>query len=186
MIVWGDGAAQCLALVERLQKALAAHFKPVEAPRLHAKPAEQEAAMKRAAAAVKEALPQLAERGPATDAWAQSLAHGGAWAYQPVCPDDVIYAGRQAPALTAEQAAQPARLASAFGPHAKVAVLCVPDHGVLIAAKDARAWRAAHEILHANARARALARTRGQVRPLSGAQGAEILGMKGEQHRQSL
>lgn len=185
LIVWGDQAAQAVALVERLQQALAAHFRAVEPPKLHAKPGDQDSACKRAAAAMKEAFPHLGARGPATDAWAQSLAQGGAWGWQPVCPDDVLYAGFQVPELTPEQAQAP-RLLGVFGNEPKVVALALPDHGVMIAAKDARAWRAAHEILHANARARALARSRGQVRPLSRAQADEILGMRGEQHRQSL
>lgn len=186
LIVWGATAGQALGLVERLQRALAAHFRPVEPPKLRAQQGDQDAAAKRASTALKEAFPHLAQRKAASDPWAQSLAQGGAWGWQPVCPDDVLYAGAVVPELGVDQAGQPGLLAGRLGPEPKVAVLALRDHGVMIAAKDARAWRAAHEILQANARARALARTRGQVRPLNPAQAAEILGMRGEQHRQAL
>lgn len=186
IVVWGPQAGAALALVERLQRGLAAHFKPAAAPKPHAKPGDQEHAFKQAAAALREAFPGLKHAAPATDAWAVSPAAGGVWGWQPICPDDFIYAGLAVPELAPAEAAQPQRLVQALGPEPKVAVLALHDHGVLIAAKDERAWRAAHEILHANAKARALGRSRGQVRPLGREQGLEILGMRGEQHRLSL
>lgn len=185
IIAWGEQAAQVLALVERMQKALAAHFKPVEAPPLPSRENERASVLKRAASALKEALPGLTQVAAAEDPWARSLALGGVWSWQPICPDDVIYAGARVPELDLG-AARPERLPALFGPDPAVAVLALRDHGVLIAARNARAWRNAHEQLYANARARALARTRGQVRPLGAAQARELLAMRGEQLRSAL
>jgi rhamnose utilization protein RhaD (predicted bifunctional aldolase and dehydrogenase) len=186
LVVWGPDAKTVLATVERLQHSLGAHFKAVEPPPLHAKPKERREALAAAARAARAAWPHLAEAREATDPWVLTLAQGGAWTWQPVCPDDVIYAGLDVPTLEAGQASDPGRLKGLLGEPAAVAVLALEDHGVLIAARDARAWRFAHEILYANARARALARTRGTVRPLRRDQCLELLGMKGEKYRQDL
>ena len=142
--------------------------------------------MAAAGRAAREAWPHLKQVAAATDPWAQSLAADGAFAWAPICPDDVIYAGQAVPTLDARQAADPYRLQAAVLPASTVAVLAVRDHGVLIAARDERAWRFAHEMLYANARARALGRTRGQVRSLDAGQAAEVSGMKGEKFRQGL
>jgi hypothetical protein len=182
LVAWGEQTAQVLALMRRVQQALAAHFKAVEPPHLRARDGERQAAMHRAANAVKAAFPGLKHTAPARDPWAQSLAAGGVWSWQPICPDDVLGCGAQVPETRASQEPPPERLLAAWGRRPGVAVLSVRDHGVLIAAADERAWRGAHELLGANARARALARTRNHVRPLDPAQVAELAGRDEAMH----
>lgn len=186
VVAWGDSAAQAIARVEKVQKAFAAYFKAVEPAHLPAKANDKSASIAAARRAAHEAWPHLGERMEAADPWAQSIAAGGAWGWQPVCPDDVIYCGLQVPVLSAGDAADAAALQRRLGEAPPVAVLAIEGRGVVIAAKDARAAQAAHELLQANARARALGRSRGHIRPLSPEQGRELLGMKGEQHRQKL
>ncbi|HTB33826.1 MAG TPA: hypothetical protein VK842_03120, partial [bacterium] len=133
----------------------------------------------RAAAALKPALPALKFSAPARDPWAQSLALGGVWSWQPIGPADVFGCGAEVPESAGEQAPKIERLLAAWGAGPAVAVLSLRDHGVLIAAADERRWRCAHELLSANARARALARTRSHVRPLGPDQVRELAAMTG-------
>jgi hypothetical protein len=160
--------------MRRIQPALAEHFKPVEPPRLRARDSERQAALHRAAGALKSAFPGLKQAAPVRDAWAHSLAAGGVWSWQPICPDDVFGCGAQVPELPAELASKPERIAEAWGTGPAVAVLSMRDHGVVIAAPDERRWLGAQELLGANAKARALARTRNHVRPLDQTQLREL------------
>lgn len=175
LVVWAEQVAQALALVERIQKGFAAHFRAVDPPHLAANPAGREQAVAAAVKAARSAWPQLKTMAAAKDPWVQSLAVAGVWAWQPICPDDFVHCGLDVPLLDAASAARPEDLKRRLGADPQVAVMALRDCGVLIAARDERAWRGAAELLQANARARALARTRGHVQALTKEQGLELL-----------
>lgn len=180
LVAWAGSADHAIAMVERVQKAFAAYFKPVQPPRLPATDADKQAALAGARRAAQEAWPGLKVCRPAVDPWSAGLAADGAWAWQAVCPDDVIHCGLEVPVLEPAQAVRPGALQGRLGAEPGVAVLGLRDHGVLIAAPDEGAWQAAHELLHANGRARALGRSRGQIRALTREQGLELRGLPAE------
>jgi len=118
--------------------------------------------------------------------WVTSLCLGNEWAWQPVCPDDVIYVGKDFPLITRADLGQAKKLDKILPADAKRLALAVKDTGVLLAAKDERALDFMEEMLYANARARAMARTRGDIHALDLSQRLDLLGMEGDKYRQGL
>jgi ribulose-5-phosphate 4-epimerase/fuculose-1-phosphate aldolase len=122
----------------------------------------------------------------ASSPYAKALASGGAWAWQPLLADDVLFCGYRVPLLSAEQAMDHACLQAHFADAPQRLAVAVEGHGVVMAAAHETALEYMHEMLHTNSLARAMARTRGALKPLDDETCRLIAGMEGERFRQRL
>jgi ribulose-5-phosphate 4-epimerase/fuculose-1-phosphate aldolase len=122
----------------------------------------------------------------ADDPWAASHAAGAEWTWQPVCADDVIFCGLKVPLLSPTDAVDDTRLDGLYPDSARRAVLAVKGLGVVMAAPNKKALDWMQEMLHANARARAMTRLKGRTRALPPQVCVDVAGMEGEKYRQNL
>ncbi len=180
-IFWGDAVEEVLQRARTFRRILQRAFPPVVIPSLG-----KAADLNRATEALAFILRAGGVARTSKDPWVASLALGGAWSWQALCPDDFIYCGTSVPTLTVADALDHEKLLSIFGSDSTQAAVAVEGQGVVLAAREPERLRAMEELLYANAKARALARGLGKVRALRAAQGAEILGMRGEKYRQNV
>ncbi len=179
-IAYAADGAGALGVLERLEAACAGRLGRLEPPAYEVQPRLfQDLGPALAMMVLPEAHWKVSHQP-----WVASLALDGEWTWAPLCPDDPIYAGLQVPCL--EEAPDLEGLKRLFGPAPRQAALALKGLGVVLAAKDARSLAVLEEMLYANARARALARSQGALRPLTQGQCLEVLGMEGEKYRQGL